>query len=47
MAEYVIKVILCQVILFLFYYFFLAREKMHHFSRSYLIFTLFFSVIIP
>jgi len=47
MAEYVIKVIVCQVVLFLFYHFFLAKEKMHHFNRFYLIFTLFFSVIIP
>ncbi|MCD4696207.1 MAG: hypothetical protein K8S16_08180 [Bacteroidales bacterium] len=47
MAEYVIKVIVCQVILFLFYHFFLAKEKMHHFNRFYLIFSLFFSVIIP
>lgn len=47
MVEYVIKVIVCQVILFLFYHFFLAKEKMHDFNRFYLIFILFFSVIIP
>ncbi len=47
MAEYVTKVVLCQVILFLFYHFFLAQEKMHQFNRFYLIFALLFSVIIP
>lgn len=47
MTEYVIKVILCQVILYLFFHFFLAREKMHRFNRFYLVFSLFFSIIIP
>ncbi len=47
MAEYLIKVVLCQVILFLFYHFFLAKEKIHQFNRFYLIFSLLFSVIIP
>ncbi|MBC8319902.1 MAG: hypothetical protein H8E34_04190 [Bacteroidetes bacterium] len=47
MAEYIIKVFFCQVILFLFYHFSLAREKMHQFNRYYLIFSLLFSVIIP
>ena len=47
MAEYLIKVVLCQVILFLFYHLFLAKEKIHQFNRFYLMFSLLFSVIIP
>jgi len=46
-TEYVIKAMLCQVVLFLYYYFFLAKEKMLRFNRYYLVFALFFSVIIP
>lgn len=47
MEDFLIKSILCQIVLFGLYYLFLEREKMHRFNRFFLLFSLAFSLVIP
>lgn len=47
MEDFLIKSILCQIVLFGLYYLFLEREKMHQFNRFFLLFCLIFSLAIP
>ena len=47
MILYFIKTVLCSAILVGFYFLFLEKEKMHRFSRFYLLFSIVASFIIP
>ena len=47
MITYILKVILCSGMLFLFYKVFLENEKMHRFNRFYLLISIAFSFIVP
>lgn len=47
MTAYIVKTILCSVILILIYYLVLEREKIYRFNRIYLLFSIVFSSIIP
>lgn len=47
MEDFLIKSILCQIILLSLYYLILEREKMHQFNRFFLLFSLFISFVIP
>jgi len=43
----ILKIILCSSLLITLYYFFLEKEKMYHFNRFFLIFSLIFSYTAP
>lgn len=47
MTAYLIKMVICSGVLFLFYRLFLEREKMHRYNRFYLLLSLILSTIIP
>lgn len=47
MILYFIKFVLASSLLFLLYFLFLEKEKMYHFNRFYLLFSIIFSFIIP
>src|SRR5690625_4854426 len=47
MIQYLIHSTLCLTLLLLIYQLFLARERMHHFNRFYLLFSLTFSLVVP
>jgi len=46
MIIYLIKTLLCATIMFLIYFLFLEREKMHRFNRFYLLFSIVFSLTV-
>jgi hypothetical protein len=46
MITYIIKFILSSSLLFIIYYLFLEKEKMYHFNRFYLLFSILFSIVI-
>ncbi|WP_051197367.1 M56 family metallopeptidase [Flavobacterium soli] len=47
MTDFLLKSTLCLGLLFAVYFFLLEKEKMHHFNRFYLLFSLVFSMVIP
>lgn len=47
MIPYFIKFVLSSSLLFLLYFLFLEKEKMYHFNRFYLLFSIVFSFVIP
>jgi len=47
MIQYLIHSTLCLTLLLLIYQLVLARERMHHFNRFYLLFSLTFSLVVP
>ncbi len=47
MTEFIIKSFLSSGLLYAVYVILLEREKMHHFNRFYLLFSLVFSLLIP
>lgn len=47
MTDFLLKSTLCLGLLFAIYFFFLEKEKMHHFNRFFLLFSLIFSFVIP
>jgi len=47
MTDFLLKSTLCLGLLFAVYFFLLEKEKMHHFNRFYLLFSLIFSMVIP
>jgi len=47
MITYLLKSTACLLLLLLVYHFLLEREKMHHFNRYFLLFSLVFSLTIP
>lgn len=47
MEDFLIKSILCQILLVVIYHLILEKEKMHQFNRFFLLFSLVFSLIIP
>ncbi len=47
MIPYFIKFVLSSSLLFLLYFLFLEKEKMYHFNRFYLLFSIIFSFVIP
>jgi len=46
MIIYLIKTLLCASIMFLIYFLFLEREKIHRFNRFYLLFSIVFSLTV-
>jgi beta-lactamase regulating signal transducer with metallopeptidase domain len=46
MIIYLIKTLLCAAVMFLIYFLFLEREKMHRFNRFYLLFSIVFSLTV-
>ena len=46
MIIYLIKTLLCATVMFLIYFLFLEREKMHRFNRFYLLFSIVFSLTV-
>jgi hypothetical protein len=47
MIAYFLKTIVCSALLLAFYLVFLEKEKMHHFKRFYLLFSLVFPLAVP
>lgn len=47
MIDFILKSTFCLALLYGVYFFFLEKEKMHHFKRFYLLFSLAFSLIVP
>lgn len=47
MTTYFIKVILCSALFFIIYKLLFENEKMFHFNRIYLLFSIVFSLIVP
>ncbi|MDR6969229.1 beta-lactamase regulating signal transducer with metallopeptidase domain [Flavobacterium arsenatis] len=47
MTDFLLKSTLCLGLLFAVYFFLLEKEKMHHFNRFFLLFSLAFSLVIP
>lgn len=47
MTDFLLKSTLCLGLLYAVYFFLLEKEKMHHFNRFFLLFSLVFSLIIP
>ncbi|EJL73726.1 M56 family metallopeptidase [Chryseobacterium populi] len=47
MGFIILKIVLCSSLLITLYYFFLEKEKMYRFNRSFLIFSLIFSYAVP
>lgn len=47
MTDFLLKSTLCLGLLFAVYFFLLEKEKMHHFNRFFLLFSLIFSFVIP
>lgn len=47
MTDFLLKSTLCLGLLFAVYFFLLEKERMHHFKRFFLLFSLIFSFIIP
>jgi len=47
MTDFLIRSTFCLFVLLGAYHLFLEREKMHHFNRFYLLFSLIFSLTIP
>jgi bla regulator protein BlaR1 len=47
MTTYFIKAILCSALFFIVYKLLFENEKMHHFNRMYLLFSIVFSLVVP
>lgn len=47
MIVYIVKTVLCSGLLLAVYRLLLQKEKMHHFNRAYLLFSVIFSLLVP